>query len=105
MAADQSRGREMNNGNVPRVFSTTLNNLKRLFKPDQQLEPKIEPEPEQVHVAARVANPWQDQLDQLVANRFQPKPRSVLSRQTMRSFLFGLRTYVVHQSDGGASAD
>jgi hypothetical protein len=63
----------MNNGNVPRVFSTTLNNLKRLFKPDQQLEPKIEPEPEQVHVAARVANPWQDQLDQLVANRFQPK--------------------------------
>lgn len=63
----------MNNGNVSRVFSTTLNNLKRLFKPDQQLEPKQDPEPEQIHVAARVANPWQEELDRLVANRFQPK--------------------------------
>ncbi|PWT96459.1 MAG: hypothetical protein C5B53_09635 [Candidatus Melainabacteria bacterium] len=63
----------MNNANVSRVFSTTLNNLKRLFKPDQQLEAKPEPEPEQVHVAARIANPWQDELDRLVANRFQPK--------------------------------
>jgi len=62
----------MNNSGVSRVFSTTLNNLKRLFKPDQQLESTAPPE-ETVHTAQRVANPWQEQLDELVANRFQPK--------------------------------
>ena len=74
MAAVHRREHEMNNSNVSRVFSTTLNNLKRLFKPDQQLEPaQSESEPETVHMAARIANPWQDELDRLVANRFQPK--------------------------------
>jgi hypothetical protein len=63
----------MNSPNVSRVFSTTLNNLKRLFKPDQHLEPSPPPEPEPLHMAARIANPWQEELDQLVANRFQPK--------------------------------
>lgn len=61
----------MDSSNVSKVFSSTLNNLKRLFKPEQTLAPK--PEPETIHVAARVANPWQDELDRLVADRFQPK--------------------------------
>jgi len=61
----------MISGTMSRVFSTTLNNLKRLFKPDQSLKP----EAEQVYLASRVTNPWQEELDRLVADRAQGKSR------------------------------
>jgi hypothetical protein len=61
----------MNSSSVRKVFSNTLNNLKQLFKPEQKLEP--EPETEEVHLTARVDNPWQEELDRLVANRNEPR--------------------------------
>jgi hypothetical protein len=62
----------MDSSSVRKVFSNTLNNLKQLFKPEQQLEPETETE-EDVHLAARIQNPWQEELDRLVANRLDTR--------------------------------